>query len=254
MEKKCSTPSEPETEAMLAFGNNIKSIRPMVAFISREAVMFKSQASRLATNDISLATKQDQKKLTQRLKKLNKAMHNFTERITTLKFWTVVMMVTCVEAYLQDLLTAAARVDPNLMCKSEQSALYADIIAASSLESLANELRRRWAQNWLNDGGPTRWISRLTKMGVRRYPSNLAPQLERFWGIRHIVVHAAGVATADFVRRHPGMVKAAGDHLPAKYCDLGLFLKIMMEFVKPTESFFLARHPSLGANPEVPKK
>ena len=247
MKKKCLTLSEPETEAMLAFGNNIKSIKHMIAILSHEAIVFKSQASRFATKEISLTTKQDREKLAQRLNRLVKTTHNFTERITNLQFWTVVMMVTCVEAYLQDVLTAAASVDPNLMCKSEQSALYADIIAASSLESLANELRRRWAQNWLNDGGPTRWISRLTKMGVRRYPSNLAPQLERFWGIRHIVVHAAGVATADFVRRHPGMVKAAGDHLPAKYCDLGLFLKIMMEFVKPTESFFLARYPSLSA-------
>ena len=226
----------------------------MIGFLDHATTVWTSKFSQFTTKEVRLSIIHDQKKLARQLNRFSIATHEYTEKQTTLKFWSVVMMVTCVEAYLQDVLTAAASVDSNLMCKSEQSALYADIIAASSLESLANELRRRWAQNWLNDGGPTRWISRLTKMGVRGFPSNLADRLERFWGIRHLVVHAAGVTTADFVRRHPGMAKTIGERLPAKYCDLILLLKTISEFLDPTESFFLARYPSLGANPEVPKK
>src|SRR5207247_11316116 len=123
----------------------------------------------------------------------------------TASLWQVVMLVTCVEAYLQDVLSAAARADPDLMSKSQQLAPYADIIAATSLDELANELRARWARGWLADGGPTRWISRFERMGARGYPDDLAARLERIWGIRHVVVHSAGVATPDSVQRHPGV-------------------------------------------------
>jgi hypothetical protein len=88
-------------------------------------------------------------------------METRLDRYQTLTLWQIVMSVTCVEAYLQDVLIAAASIDPELMSKSEQSAPYADVIAATSLEALANELRARWARNWLSDGGPRRWISRL---------------------------------------------------------------------------------------------
>jgi hypothetical protein len=155
------------------------------------------------------------------------------------------MSVTCVEAYLQDLLSVAASVDPELMSESQQLAPYADVIAATSLTELANELRARWARGWLSDGGPTRWISRLERMGARGYPVDLVPRLELISGIRHAAVHAAGVATVDFVKRHPGVVTAAGDRLRVKSKDYAAFFDAIKGFVEPTERFFLARYPSL---------
>ncbi len=155
------------------------------------------------------------------------------------------MLVTCVETYLQDVLAAAAGVEPKLMSKSEQSASYADVVTAVSLEALANDLRARWARGWLSDGGPTRWISRLEKMGVRGYPDNLGPRLERIWGIRHVVVHAAGVATAEFVKRHPGVVAAAGTRVRVNTHDLKSFLEAINAFMDPTETFLRKRYPSM---------
>ena len=159
------------------------------------------------------------------------------------------MLVTCVEAYLQDVLTAAAGVDPELTSKSEQRALYADVIAATSLDALANDLRARWARGWVDDGGPSRWIERLGKMGARGYPDDLGPRLERFWGIRHVVVHAAGIATSDFVKRHPGVVKAIGNRVRVNSHDLEKFVHGVEDFVEPTDRYFLARYPSLLVAP-----
>jgi hypothetical protein len=140
------------------------------------------------------------------------------------------------------------------MSKSEQHAPYADVIGATSLEALANDLRTRWARSWLSEGGPTRWIARLGKMGARGYPKDLGPRLERFWGIRHVVVHAAGVATADFVKRHPGAVKAAGDRVRVNHHDYKKFVEAVREFLEPTDGFFLARYPSLLAVSAAPTK
>lgn len=149
---------------------------------------------------------------------------------------------------MQDVLTVAASVDPELMSKSEQSALYPEVIAATSLEALANDMRARWAHGWLH-GGPSQWVSRLAKMGARGYPDDLMPRLELIWGIRHVVVHTAGVATADFVKRHPGVVAAAGDRVRVNPSDLKSFNASVWDFVSPTEEFFLARYPSMLVPP-----
>jgi hypothetical protein len=186
-------------------------------------------------------------KLTSSSERYIKTRQTGRERMATATLWQVVMLVTCVEAYLQDLLAIAASVDPKLMDESQQVAPYAEVISATSLDELASELRARWARGWLRKGGPTSWISRLKKMGARGYPDALAPRLELFWGIRHIVVHAAGIATADFVRRHPGVVAAPGDRVKVGSQAFGAYIQSAKDFLEPTERYFVGRYPSLLA-------
>jgi hypothetical protein len=244
----------PHTRALLAFEQNLESIGHMQQLSRHQVALMKAQVAKatqvatFAKEQRDLATKPGQTKLVRSLNRLTRLLKTLEVRIEgfqTITRWQVVMLVTCVEAYLQDVLTAAASVDPELMSKSEQRAPYADVITAASLEALANDLRARWARGWLSDGGPSRWISRLGKMGARGYPDDLGPRLERFWGIRHVVVHAAGVATADFVKRHPGVVGAAGNRVRVNHHDLKKFIEAVRDFIEPTDGFFLARYPSM---------
>jgi hypothetical protein len=256
----------PHTRAFLAFEQNLDNIGHMQKLTLHQLALMKAQVAKasqvskvltVAKEQRALATKLGMTNLGRLLNRLDRSLNTLNFRIEgfqTITLWQVVMLVTCVEAYLQDVLAAAASVDPEFMSKSEQCAPYADVIAATSLEALANDLRARWARGWLSDGGPGRWIERLSKMGARGYPNDLAPRLERFWGIRHVVVHAAGVATADFVKRHPGVVKAAGDRVRANYHDFKKFFEAVKEFLEPSERFFLARYPSLLAVSTAPAK
>ena len=82
-------------------------------------------------------------------------------------------------------------------------------------------------------------------MGARGYPNDLGPRLERVWGIRHVIVHAAGVATADFVKRHPGVVRAVGSRVRMNHGDLEKFIDVVFDFINPTDAYFLARYPSM---------
>lgn len=259
-----STPvPTPQTRAMLALGENLDSIMHMQKLGLHDLELVNAQLAKathvvtFAKEQSDLATKPGKTKLVRSLNRLASLLNTLVVRIEgfhTITRWQVVMLVTCVEAYLQDVLTAAASVDPELMSKSEQRAPYADVITAASLEALANDLRARWARGWLSDGGPGRWIERLGKMGARGYANDLVPRLERFWGIRHVVVHAAGVATADFVKRHPGVVKAPGDRVRVNHHDFKKFVEAVRDFLEPTEGFFLARYPSLLAVPAAPTK
>jgi hypothetical protein len=239
--------SAPHTKAWLTFEQNLDSVHHMVLLGGRELRLLGAEARRLSTHleKHDLTKKANVANVTKAVQRFSKATEARVERYGTTKVWQVVMLVTCVEAYLHDLLCIAASVDPELMNKSQQLAPYADVIAATSLAELAGDLRARWARGWLSDGGPTRWISRLERMGARGYPDGLAPRLELIWGIRHIVVHGAGVTTKDFVKRHPGVVTAAGDRLGTKNVDFGSSLEAVKGFMEPTENFFLARYPSM---------
>jgi hypothetical protein len=86
-------------------------------------------------------------------------------------------------------------------------------------------------------------------MGARGYPSNLGRRLELFWGIRHLAVHTAGIATAEFVARHPGVVKAAGDRVKVNNNYFKSFNDAVSEFVKSTEKYILARYPAMCVPP-----
>lgn len=264
-----TTASRPHTKAWTAFEQNLDSILHMVALVSHEQAFIQNASTRFTTSVARVTTEVTRlqtlvgKSPDLPLQPLQTAVAKFTrssehykrtrqtgrERMATATLWQVVMLVTCVEAYLQDLLAIAASVDPKLMDKSQQVAPYADVISATSLDELASELRARWARGWLSDGGPTRWISRLKRMGARGYSDGLAPRLELIWGIRHAVVHAAGVATADFVKRHPGFggVVAAGDRVRMGVHDFSAFIESANGFLEPTERFFVRRYPSLLA-------
>lgn len=236
----------PHTIAWLTFDQNFESVSHMLYLGGRELRLAKAEATRFKT---FLGKRGDlrTKVILAKLQRFSEATQARIKRHGTVNLWQVVMLVTCVKAYLQDVLSAAASVGPELMSESQQIASYADIIATISLDELANKLRARWARGWLSDGGPTRWISSLEKMGARGYPDELASRLELFWGIRYVVVHAAGVATADFVKRHPGVVKKAGDRLRVNIKDFEVFLNAVRGFLEQTEQFFLARYPSLRA-------
>jgi hypothetical protein len=255
------------TKAWTAFELNLDSITHLQALKGHELDSIESASSRFAASVTRMIAEVTRLKtlagnssalpalpLERAVAKLKRSSDRYTrtrqtvhERLGTATLWQVVMLVTCVEAYLQDLLAIAASADPKLMAESQRVVPYSDVISATSLDELASELRAHWARGWLRNGGPTSWISRLEKMGARGFPAGLAPRLERIWGIRHVVVHAAGVATADFVKRHPGVVAAAGDRVRVGSQDFGAFIVSAKDFMEPTERYFVRRYPSLLA-------
>ncbi len=155
--------------------------------------------------------------------------------------WIPVLIVTIVETYLLDVLVYAASTDPSLMKKSEMSASYSEMTNASSLEGLLQGLRYKWARKFINEGGPKYWIYTLTKMGARGYSSELTEEMETLWGIRHLIVHSAGISTPDFVRRHPDCGVAVSEKIQVKWNQLGDWIKHVYHFVDVTEDYFVKR-------------
>ncbi len=191
------------------------------------------------------------RRLNRSVNSLVKRVNEGLDRVRTSHSGKSSLRLPPVEIYLQDVFKGAAKIDPTLMEKSEQPIRYADVVRAGSIEELGDEMGSRWARGWVEDGGPARWISRFEKMGARGFAADLPAQLERIWGIRHVIVHSAGVATPDFVRRHPGVATAVGDLVRISTGDLEIFASQTIAFVKPVEAYILKRYPALNVTPRI---
>ncbi len=152
-----------------------------------------------------------------------------------------ILLVAITEAYLKDVLIFAAGIDISLMERLEQTASYQDILNASSLEDLILLFRSRWARRFVDRGGPTRWINSLEAMGARSYRSDTAAQMEALWGVRHLVIHSAGIATAEFTRRHPNLKGEIGKRFIVNNAHLKQWLSAIHDFVEVTDRYFVQR-------------
>lgn len=168
----------------------------------------------------------------------------FTEGLLAINQWLPVILVTIVEAYLKDVRIFEAKVNPAVMDSSGQSVTYADVVRAQSIGDLTDEMQSKWARNFVDDGGPARWIEKLTRMGARGYDSQTADKMETLWGVRHVMVHFAGIATRDFVRRHPNFGTQVGANIRISLNQVSEWIRLVYHFVDVTDSYFAQRYKS----------
>jgi hypothetical protein len=172
----------------------------------------------------------------------------FKDGLQTILGWIPVLTVSSVEAYLEDALIYAAKLDPAIMESSRPrpKVSYAKVARARSLEELKDGLKEvlspQWAKNFMNDGGPAKWINKLTKMGARGYTPETAKEMETLWEVRHLIVHSSGVATPEFVRRHPEIDAKVGERILIPTKQIFAWIEVVFHFVDVTDSYFVQRY------------
>src|ERR1044072_1217044 len=258
--------------AYAAFHTNIDKLSDLLAFAHLGMVNFMDQLMVSVHQDIDLlselasvrqsggadvvehdqVTETQESKLTsttsrkheivERIKTSVAGLSEFTNGLLEVLRWIPVILVTTVEAYLKDIRMFEAQINPGVMKLSQQSVSYEEVISAESINNLAEEMQARWARNFVDDGGPERWISRLIKMGARGYDIDTARKMEILWGVRHVMVHDAGVATPDFVRRHPDYGAQSGSTIKIRLDQLNEWIKVVYHFIDVKDSYFVQRY------------
>ena len=111
-------------------------------------------------------------------------------------------------------------------------------------EELKEKLPPRWASHFLDDHerGPDSWIKKLTKMGARGYRPETANEMEILWRVRHLIVHSRGVATPQFVRRHPEIGAKVGESILIRSAHLTAWITVVYHFVDVTDFYFVQRY------------
>jgi hypothetical protein len=221
-------------------------LAPEVMSIAREIKQVGRLQDKEASDQDAGNTEEIRSNLIQKLSDtLCKPIQQFTDGFLTVREWIPVLTVTIVETYLKEVLIYAASMDTSIMESSEQpapSASHAEVMRAGSVEGLTKELRSQWARNFVDRGGPTRWIERLAKMGAREYRPETAKEMETLWGVRHVIIHSAGVVTPDFVRLHPDFGAKVGEKILIRSNQLIAWFKIVYHFVDVTDFYFVQRY------------
>lgn len=77
---------------------------------------------------------------------------------------------------------------------------------------------------------------------MRGYDSQISKNMETLWGVRHVIVHSAGIATPEFVRRHPEFGASIGKNLVIRLDQISQWIKMIYDFVDVTDSYFAQRY------------
>jgi hypothetical protein len=162
--------------------------------------------------------------------------HYFRMRFLTQE-WMCVMLVSFVEAYLEDGLVLVATKNPQLM-ESAEPLPPSTILEADTLDELKLALRLHWARRTLQ-GGPQKWLPRLRQMGARGYRGDCSRRLGHLWDTRNLIVHTQGRAHSAHFKKYnlpepPGKrVRVTGEVLKWWLAGVGAF-------VDETDRFFLS--------------
>lgn len=174
-------------------------------------------------------------------KEVAKQVTDFAGGVLVIHEMMPVLFVAIVEAYLKDVLIYAAGIDSSLAQRTGHSATYQEALDAKSLEDLKLKLRSKWARSFVDNGGPTTWIKKFESMGASGYRPETVGQMERLWGIRHLIVHSAGIANAEFVRRHPELKAQVGKRFIVSSAHFKPWGVAIYNFVKVTDQYFVRR-------------
>jgi hypothetical protein len=72
--------------------------------------------------------------------------------------------------------------------------------------------------------------------------------METLWGVRHLIVHSAGVATPAFVHRHPEIGATVGESILIRSGQISAWVDVIYHFVDVTDFYFVQRYgPGTGS-------
>ena len=239
------------------FGPNTGKLGHILKFSQKAVEKYTAELKTLSTGLVGLRGPggEQAQKIRAITKGVAKQVTDFTGGMLAIHEMMPVLFVAIVEAYLKDVLIFATGLDTTIMEGTGLTKTYQDAVNAKSLEELILEFRTEWARSFVDNGGPTTWTKRLEKMGAGHYRPETVGQMETLWGVRHLIVHWAGIANADFVRSHPELKPQVGKRLIVNYAQIKQWSAAMYDFVDITDQYFVRRcqkSQKLLANADAP--
>lgn len=220
-----------KSKALLAFETNLDHVRFIIRLLARDIKtpqdMLSDVQKTINTMQAELPNLdlQGQKRFLEKIDLAIDSIQPWEAGKEFLTRWMLVMIITFVEAYLEDFLVMLVQLNPSL-CSSEATPSLDDLSENCTVESLRDEIYRRWAKGVLGrPGGRKKWIQRLENFGVRGYRDNIGEDMEKIWGRRHVIVHEPSAQLSDDL-----------DHLKKALDCLGHFVEITDLFLVKFEA------------------
>lgn len=158
--------------------------------------------------------------------------------------WLAAILATLIEAYTKDVLALVASLDATVMNDTPPSPPQPAVAPTISTgPNIAAAEVRTWAHAWFRSRRrPREWIRGLEDLGVTGFAIDLEERLYELLGVRHLVVHSAGVVDEDYLRHHPTSPWALGTDAPINQSMVHAFCQTTFEFFAPVEAHFFNRY------------
>jgi hypothetical protein len=241
----------PSTQAGENFGANLAQISLLISILPVELKRRVLRPTSSVLRRVSQAKKHasegdnSQGKVRFEGKWLEREASKFTTGVATyiqlqqmICEWSAVMLVTFIEAYVEEGLMLIATKNQDWVKDAELPLDYETVFEADSIEGLKNELRRRWANKTVK-GGPEKWFTRLQRMGAEEYSDDCRFRLQHLWDTRNLIVHAQAKVSPAYLKKYQHKIGLkAGDRIRVNGNTVVWWNQGMKDFFEPTDRFF----------------
>jgi hypothetical protein len=233
------TVDEVRTEAFSNLESNLAGIRFIIEEIGVKNLARRSKGLQaLVRRQIKDGAIVDSKRLAVALTKIASGS---SEDIRSFHFWiewTGIMLFTFFVAYLEDGLVILAKKNPNVM-RDLPSLEAKQLFETPSIEEWRDEVRKRWAESFLQGRGPDDWCKRLIALGARGFVTNDIATLKHLFETRNSIIHTHGVASREYIKNYPNQRLEEG-RIRVGLAQLSVWINAVDGFVKTTDAFLLS--------------
>jgi hypothetical protein len=200
--------------------------------------------TQISTMSAAKLQKPDTEKIKKATSELRKTVEKYSDAVNTflgarelVYDWSAVMLITFLEAFLEDGLVELAKKNPRLLRRIGPFDLKR-VFEIESIEELRVEIRRQWAREVLRPDGPQTWSNLFVRLGATAFTKISRLGVQDLWDTRNLVVHAQGIASAAYVKKYPSSKLKVGAHISVSSSKFSVWISDVKDFVLPVEEFF----------------
>ncbi len=228
----------PKTDALKSFESNLDQMKAFLDRLHPGGVHGAAKAvQRALAKEIAAAPNSKFERTERKVELLGVATDKYLAFLFPACRWMSVMLVSFVEAYLEDGLIGIAVKNPEVVRKVEIRTERCFEI--DNIEELRGEVRSTWAQDALRPGGPMTWRKKLRELGAPRFDDKKLLKIQHLWDTRNLIVHSRCIANSAYAKKYTHFGAKPGVEVKVNLHTFRAWLQPVADFVKWSDGFFL---------------
>jgi hypothetical protein len=203
------------------FEDNLDQVMAFIKRMSADDLVWtlkkvkRSNVKALASSPINL------KRVAKNMETVSAKVAGWLEFYRPAARWVVVMLISFLEGFMEDILVEIALKNPKIV-KGDEVPVRA-IVTANSLEELKRDVRRNWAHDALRPNGPEKWRRTLSDLGAPTIDQKAIAETQYLWDTRNLIVHSRCIADKTYAIKYAN-----------RGAKFGVEVNVNMHFLKTT--------------------
>jgi hypothetical protein len=151
--------------------------------------------------------------------------------------WMSVMLVSFLEAFMEDGLIEVGTRNPKMIKSREVQSNV--VFEAESLDALHACLRRQWAHDAIRPDGPKTWCRVLRDFGAPPLNQATISSVQHLWDTRNLIVHSRSIADPAYAKKYARLGAVSGSQVKVNLAVFGAWLGPVTELVEWADKQYL---------------